>query len=223
LPRRCFIKIMETTFNLITEYLDKLVAYGPIYIYLILIAASFIENIFPPFPGDFFTLAGGAMAAAGWLNIFLVFAVVYIGGIGSTIVVYYFGRKYGREFFIHRNYRFFSANDILKMEEWFDKRGALVLVISRFIVGARAAMALVGGMSRYNISKFTIFSSISFWLFNGILLFSSFLFVVNFDTISAYFAAYKKIAWPIILVAIALFVIVKIRNRLKNGKANKNV
>ena len=209
---------MEQTFNLINEFLETLFNYGPIWIYLALITASFIENIFPPFPGDFFTIAGGALAAAGWLNIFLVFAMVYIGGIGSTMLVYYFGKKYGRSFFIRKNYRFFPVSDITKMEDWFGRRGGVILIFSRFIVGARAALAVVGGMSRYSRQKFFWLSSISFWIFNGIILFSSYIFVVNFDTIADYFHTYEKIAWPIIITVVIVLLAIKIKNIIKNGK-----
>lgn len=209
---------MEQTFNLIHDFLETLFNYGPVWIYLALIVASFIENIFPPFPGDFFTIAGGALAAAGWLNIFLVFAMVYTGGIGSTMVVYYLGKKYGRTFFMKKNFRFFPVTDIVKMEEWFGRRGGIILVFSRFIVGARAALAIVGGMSRYGGQKFFWLSSISFWIFNGILLFSSYIFVVNFETIAEYFHTYEKIAWPIIIGVIIILVAIKVRNIIRNGK-----
>ncbi len=201
---------MEHWFDLINKFLESLFAYGPIWVYLILIAASFIENVFPPFPGDFFTLAGGALAAADWLNIFLVFLMVYVGGIGSTMVVYYLGHKYGRGYFLKKDYKLFSAADILRLEGWFNRRGGLLLVFSRFIIGARAAVALVSGISKYNALKFCFFSSISFWVFNSILLFSSYIFVISFDTIAHYFRAYEKIAWPIIIIAFILLLVWKI-------------
>ena len=167
---------MEQSLNLINDFLEKLFAYGPVWIYLALMAASFIENVFPPFPGDFFTITGGALAASGWLNIFLVFIVVYLGGIASTMVVYYLGHSMGRSFFMRKNYRIFSIDDIMRLEKWFERRGALLLIFSRFIVGARAAIALVCGIGRYNAFRTFFFSSVSFWLFNGILLFSSYVF-----------------------------------------------
>nr|MBN2276222.1 DedA family protein [candidate division Zixibacteria bacterium] len=206
---------MEQSLNLINEFLERLFTYGPGWIYLALFMASFIENVFPPFPGDFFTITAGGLAASGWLNIFLIFIVVYLGGIASTMLVYYFGRHYGREFFIRKNYRVFSAEDIDKMESWFIKQGALLLVFSRFIVGARAAIALVSGIGRYNPGKMVFFTSLSFWLFNGILLFSSFIFVTNFETIAHYFHMYEKIVWPIIILIVAALIIVKVYKSYK--------
>lgn len=209
---------MEQSLNLINDFLQKLFAYGPVWIYLALVAAAFIENVFPPFPGDFFTIAGGALAAAGWLNIFLVFVAVYLGGIGSTMVVYYLGFSLGRNFFVKRNYKIFSVDDITRLEAWFARKGSLLLVFSRFIVGARAAIALVCGIGHYSPFKTFAFSSLSFWIFNALLLFSSYIFVVNFDTIAHYFHLYEKIVWPIIVGLIIVFVILKIKKIRSNGK-----
>ena len=209
---------MEQSFNLINDFLERLFAYGPFWIYLALLIAAFIENIFPPFPGDFFTIAGGALAASGWLNIILVFLMVYIGGIGSTMVVYYLGRSYGREFFIRKDYRLFSRRDIIRLEDWFSRKGAVLLVFSRFIVGARAAIALVSGIGEYNNWKMYIFSSISFLIFNGLLLFSSYIFVINFDTIAHYFHLYEKILWPVVIIIVILFVALKLYRMKRRGE-----
>jgi membrane protein DedA with SNARE-associated domain len=209
---------MEQSLQLINDFLDRLFVYGPLLIYLTLFMASFIENLFPPFPGDFFTLTGGALAASGRLNIFAVFAAVYLGGLASIIVIYYLGANLGRDFFMQKDYKVFSKNDIHRMEDWFQKRGATLLIFNRFIVGARSIIALVTGISRYNPVKAFTFISISFWLFNGVLLFSAYIFVVNFDTIIHYFRLYEKIVWSIIILAIIIVVIVKVRKMRKNGR-----
>lgn len=209
---------MEQSFNLINDFLERLFAYGPFWIYLALLIAAFVENVFPPFPGDFFTIAGGALAAAGWLNVILVFLMVYIGGVGSTMVVYYLGHSYGRDFFIRKDYRLFSRRDIIKLEDWFSRKGAVLLIFSRFIVGARAAIALVSGIGEYNHWKMYMFSSISFWIFNGLLLFSSYIFVVNFDTIAHYFHLYEKVLWPVVIIIVILFVAVKLYRMKKRGE-----
>lgn len=209
---------MEQSLELINQFLDRLFAYGPIWIYLTLFLALFIENIFPPFPGDFFTLAGGALAAAGRLNIFLVFLLVYLGGILSILLLYQLGYSYGRDFFIRKNFRYFNTADIDRLEIWFRKRGAWLLILNRFIVGARAVIAVVSGIGRYDRTKMILFISLSFFIFNGILLFGSYIFVVNFDTIAEYYRVYEKTVWPIIFALLITFILFKIVRTKKNEK-----
>jgi len=208
---------MEQSLTLINNFLDRLFVYGPFWIYLALFTASFIENVFPPFPGDFFTITGGALAASGRLNIFIVFLMVYLGGIVSVMLVYYFGRKYGRDYFIKRNFRIFSVDDILRLEKWFQKRGVWLLILNRFIVGGRAVIVLVTGISRYN--PFYTFGSISisFWLFNSLLLFSTYYFFVNIDTVIAWYRMYEKAVWAIIIVTAVLYIIYRFSRKKKSG------
>ncbi|SYZ73568.1 putative SNARE associated protein [Candidatus Zixiibacteriota bacterium] len=201
---------MDHSLHLISEFLDRIFVLGPFWIYLTLFLAAFIENIFPPFPGDFFTLGGGALAASGRLNIGLVFLCIYLGGLVSFALVYQFGFSYGREFFIKKNYRWFSHRDILRLEQWFQKRGGWLLIFNRFIVGARTAVALITGISRYNRVKMILLISISFWIFNGLLLFGSYIFVVKFELIAEYFHLYEKIVWPIIVLLAIILAIYKI-------------
>jgi hypothetical protein len=49
----------------INLFLDQLFQHGPLLVYVVLFFACLIENLFPPFPGDSFVAAAGALAAAG--------------------------------------------------------------------------------------------------------------------------------------------------------------
>ncbi len=209
---------MEQFLQLTNDLLDRLFVYGPFWIYAALFISSFIENLFPPIPGDFITVTGGALAASGRLNIFAVFLLVYAGGILSMMLIYYLGRSRGRNFFLKKNYKIFSRDDILRLDDWFKKRGAILLIFNRFIIGVRAVIALVAGISRYNPVKKFIFISVSFLIFNALLLFSSYLFVINFDTVFYYLRLYEKIAWPIIIAIAIVFIIIKIRRVKLNGR-----
>jgi membrane protein DedA with SNARE-associated domain len=212
--------MLEQSLQVVNDFLDRLFAYGPILIYVALFLAAFIENLFPPFPGDFFTLAGGAMAADGRLNVWVVFVLIYMGGIGSVMVLYYLGNKYGRSFFKRKNYRYFSGRDIDSLQRWFEKKGAWLLIFNRFLVGTRAALAFVVGISHYNPAKSFIFLSISFLLFNGLLLFSSYLFVANIDKISQYYSTYNQVVWPIVIAAIVLLIGYRIYHERKQKKSS---
>jgi membrane protein DedA with SNARE-associated domain len=201
---------MEHSLALVNEFLDSLFAHGPLWIYMALFTASFIENIFPPFPGDFFTLAGGALAAAGRIDIFAVYAAASIGGLSSSMLLYYLGRAYGREFFLKKDFRFFSARDIRNLEVWFQKRGVLLLLGNRFLVGARAIVILTSGISRYNTLKTLASIGLSFCLFNALLLFGTYLFVINFDTMAEIYRHYEKIVLPVVVLIIILLLAARV-------------
>ena len=194
----------------ISEYLDYLFAYGTFWVYLIIFAACFIENIFPPFPGDSFILAAGGLVALGRLDLVGTFATVVVGGVASVMVLYMLGKRYGRDYFIRKNFKYFSAEDIIRMERSFARYGTLIIIFSRFVVGLRAALAIVAGIGRYRAERMLIFTVISYFLFAGLLIYIAMKLVENFDTVMYYFRTYNMIAWPLVIVLVAWLVIHKI-------------
>ncbi len=202
----------------ISEYLDYLFAYGAIWVYLVIFIACFIENLFPPFPGDTFILAGGGLVAVGRLELMLTVITVLSGGICSVMILYLFGKRYGRDYFIKKDFKYFTANDIEVMEDKFLKWGVMILLLSRFFIGVRSALAVVAGVSRYNFSKLIIYTLISYSLFAGLLIYLAIALVENFDKIISYIKTYNLIFWPLLIIIIGWFIYVKIKNvRLRSS------
>jgi len=206
---------MSETLAQIDRYFDLLFAYGPFWVYLVIFLACFVENLFPPFPGDSFILVGGGLVAVGRLSILPLFVVIVVGGMSSVMLLYYFGRRYGRDYFVRKDYRFISAADIYRMESRFSRWGGLILVFSRFVVGARAALALVAGMGKYPPMRTFVFSTISYFLFASLLLYIGFVLVENIDAIGRIVRTYNIVIWPVL---IALVLIWKLRRILQLRK-----
>lgn len=205
---------MGEQFAEINRVLDYVFAYGTIWVYLALIAACFIENITPPFPGDSFIVAAGALVAAGRLEAAPAFICCLGGGMGSIMLIYILGRVYGRDFFIRKNYKLFSAQDIVAVEAKFQRYGGLLMIASRFVVGFRVLLALAAGMGRYPGYKTFIYTLISYCAFVGLLMYLGFKLVENLELIEYYFDTYKHIAWPIVIAVVVFYVgrrILKIR------------
>ena len=110
-----WFQVMSESFALINGYLDYVFTYGTFWVYLAIFVACFVENIFPPFPGDSFIVAAGGLVAVSRLDPAPAMLAVVGGGMCSVMLLYSFGRLYGREYFIRRNFRYLSAADILKV------------------------------------------------------------------------------------------------------------
>jgi len=182
----------------INAWLDQIFALGTIWVYLAIFLACFIENITPPFPGDSFIVAAGGLAAASRLDLMPAFLSVVSGGMCSVMLIYLFGRYFGREFFLRKDYRFFSARDIIEVEQKFQRRGGLMLVASRFIVGFRVAL---------------------YTLFAGLLMYLGYKLVEHYDRIEYYFRTYNTIGWTIVIGIVVIYVArrwsrIKARNKV---------
>jgi len=194
----------------ISQWLDYIFSFGVGWVYVALFVACFIENIFPPFPGDSFIAVAGALTAAGRLSFVGGFLIIIVGGLGSVMVMYALGRRYGRDFFLKKDYKYFSAHDIGQFERSLTRWGALLMVFSRFVVGFRSAIAVGAGIARYSTARMVLYSLISYVLFAGLLYYLAMVVVDNFDLISSYFRTYNMIVWPIVVLAVAAVVVWKV-------------
>ena len=202
----------------INQFLDQMFAYGPFWVYLVLFAACFTENLFSPFPGDSFIVAAGGLVALGRLDMVISLVVIILGGMGSVMVMYFLGRRFGRGYFIRKNFRYFSAADIARMEVRFQRWGVLVLIGSRFMVGMRAVLAVVAGISRYPAGRMFVFSTISYMIFCALLFFAAFKLVENMEAIEYYIRTYNRIAVTLIVALIVVWVVHQVRSRRKDEK-----
>lgn len=202
----------------IGQWLNAIFTYGPIWVYVVIFVACFIENIFPPFPGDSFIAVAGALTAAGRLSGVVSFGLVVLGGMCSVMVMYAIGRRYGREYFMRKDFKYFSADDIRSFERGLGRWGALLMVFSRFVVGFRSAIAVGAGIADYPPFLMVVYSTVSYFLFAGLIFYLAAVVVRNLGHIRYYFETYNAIVWPIVVVAVAALVvwkIVKVRARNK--------
>lgn len=202
----------------INQFLDQLFAYGPFWVYLVLFAACFTENLFSPFPGDSFIVAAGGLVALGRMDFVTSLLVIILGGMGSVMVMYYLGRRFGRGYFMRKNFKYFSAADIAIMETRFQRWGALILIGSRFMVGMRAVLAVVAGISRYPAGRMFVFSTISYMIFCALLYFAAFKLVENLEAIEYYIRAYNRVVLTVIAALIVGWIIHRVRSRRKEEK-----
>ncbi len=194
----------------IGQLLDTIFRYGPVWVYLAILVACFIENVFPPFPGDSFIAVAGALSAAGRLSLVLSFALVVIGGMSSVMLMYAVGRRYGRDYFMKKDFKYFSAEDIRSFERGLGRWGAFLMVFSRFVVGFRSAIALGAGIADYPTTRMVVYSTVSYILFTGLIFYLAAVLVQNLGHIRHYFETYNTIVWPIVVIAAAALIVWKI-------------
>jgi len=194
----------------VTEWLDLIFSYGSGWVYLALFIACFIENIFPPFPGDTFIVVAGGLIAAQRLEPVMSAFLILAGGLASVMIMFSFGRRYGRDYFMKKNYKYFSSDDIIRFENSLPKWGAVLMIFSRFVVGFRSIIAVGAGIGKFNSFKMFFYSLISYILFSGMLLYLGYSLVENYERIAYYIKRYNTIAWPLIIGSILVIIVWKI-------------
>jgi membrane protein DedA with SNARE-associated domain len=127
----------------------------PWLIYCLLMSASALENIFPPFPGDTITVFGGYLAGRGLISPLPVFLFTATGNLASNVLLYYIGLSRGRDF-IARHKWLFHQDMLARLTLFYRKWGQLAIFGSRFLVGLRSMVPLFAGVSRFKPRKFIV-------------------------------------------------------------------
>jgi len=201
----------------IENFFHKLDTLPELLIYLLLGLSAYVENIFPPIPGDTITSFGAFLAGLGKLHFMGVYLATTIGSLLGFLSLFWLGGYLGRRFFMEKNYRFFRAEMVIKAEQWFLRYGYLLIAFNRFIPGIRSAISIVGGILRLKTSWVSILALLSIALWNLLWIIMGYSLGNNWDVISARLSTIMARYHLAILILFGLFVIwIFAKKRLKH-------
>jgi membrane-associated protein len=171
----------------------------------VLFAATFVEYVFPPFPGDVLVILGAWYAVEGQLSWPATFASVTAGAVAGAWVDYRIGAALGRrlERRVHR--RSPQAEERLaRFEAGYRRWGALLLLGNRFLPGFRAFVFFGAGAAGIPVRRVLLLGAISSALWNAALLAAGDLLARNVDELVALVEHYTRAAWGAMLAAVAV-------------------
>lgn len=203
-----------------TEFVQSLASLDLLWIYVVIFLVAYIENIFPPSPGDVVVVFGGAVAAIGGGNFFIV---LFAGTIGSTLgfmTMYVIGKWFGDEIVEKGKLRFFPLGAIKKIELWFQRYGYWLIAANRFLAGTRAVVSFFAGLSELNLPKTSILSFVSALTWYSVLVYAGYSLGKNWDRVGWYLSTYSQIVTAV-LIAVAVILVVRYFYK-KNTSVNSN-
>lgn len=115
-----------------------------------------------PFPEDAILLTCGFLIARGSALPALTLISVYCGLLLTDFILYSVGRKYGRMVITHRKFsRILSAERLSRMERAFNRKGVLVILFGRQILGVRSQVLLSAGVMKMPSRVFLLSDAVS--------------------------------------------------------------
>lgn len=186
--------------------------------YFILFISAFIENIFPPIPGDTVTVFGAYLVGRGILNFWGVFISTTLGSIAGFMGI--FGIAYWIEWKLIEKYqpKWVKKSQIDKVENWFRLYGYWVILFNRFLSGVRSVISLVAGLSKMKVIPVLSLALISSTIWNGGLIYLGAIIGKNWEDILNLLKIYNRIVIVLIAIGILTAVILKFRRKKKNHK-----
>jgi membrane-associated protein len=131
------------------------------WLYAALFAFAAIDGFFPLVPSESLVITAGVFAASGEPNLPLVIAAAALGALAGDHVSFLIGRTAGARVLerakpgTRRSAAFDWAGKILA------ERGGQILVVCRYIPGARTAITLTAGAVGYPLRSFSSFDALA--------------------------------------------------------------
>ncbi|MDY0081919.1 MAG: DedA family protein [Ignavibacteriaceae bacterium] len=202
---------------MIEDLLVRISVLSPIWIYILLFAFAYVENLFPPSPSDTVIVIGGTLVGTNYLHFIPTLIFATGGSIAGFLTAFGIGWLLDKKIIHSGKLKFLNVQTIEKAETAFRKWGYYLIVANRFLPGTRAVISFFGGMSRLDVHKTMLLSSISSLLWNIILIYLGIVFGENVALVDKYLSTYSNIVVAVTIIIILAFIINYFIKRKRNN------
>jgi membrane protein DedA with SNARE-associated domain len=176
-----------------------------------------IEDFGIPVPGETVIIAASIYAGSGRLNVVAVGVVAFLAAVFGDNIGYGIGRFGGRRL-VDRwgKYVFLTPERLDKAEEFFDRQGAKIITIARFIEGLRQANGIIAGITKMHWLRFLAYNALGAGLWVGAWVSIGYFAGQHINTIYGVITRYSLyVAIAAVVVIVALIARHVIRRRRK--------
>ena len=181
------------------KHLEAVVSQYGVWVYALLFAIIFVETglvVMPFLPGDSLLFVCGALAAIGGLSLPLLIVLLIIAAVLGDAVNYSIGRRIGPKVWSWENSRFFNRAAFERTNQFYEKHGAITIIVARFMPFIRTFAPFVAGVAEMNRARFTSYNVIGALIWVISLTLAGYLFG-NLPIVQQHLS---KIIWAFILV-----------------------
>lgn len=174
--------------------------------YLGLFTLLILGGIGFPFPEDTTLILCGFLISNGVVKSVPALLVVYIGVLFTDLLLYFAGRKYGRMIITHKRFhKLISAERLSLLEEKFSRKGVLVVLLGRHIIGLRSQILLVAGVMKMSFLKFLAADAFSASLTIALMVWAGYMGGNSFEIIKKDISRIEHVAIFLAVTFLALY------------------
>lgn len=164
----------------------------------------FLEDFGVPMPGETMLIAASLYAGAGHLNIFAVAIVGFVAAVAGDNLGYVIGRAGGRRV-VERfgRYVMLTPSRLDRAEEFFDRHGAPIVVVARFVEGLRQLNGIIAGTIEMHWAKFLTFQALGAAIWVTVWTSLGYLAGDHVETVARYFT-YVAIGVGVLVLALVV-------------------
>lgn len=208
---------MNELWSTLHQFIDaeSLLKSGGVYLLLFIVFAE--TGLFFGFflPGDYLLFLSGLFVASGILDvgIFELCLGIALAAILGNFVGYFFGKRAGPMLFKKEDSLLFKKSYIVVAEEFYNKYGAIALVLGRFLPIIRTFAPIFAGIVRLDFKKFVFYNIVGAFLWVFTLTLAGYYLGIEFPQIIDYV---EYIIIGFIVFATAPIVVTFIKQRIKH-------
>ena len=136
--------------------------YGP-WLYVLLFAVIFAETglvVFPFLPGDSILFIAGTVVASAGLDVHLLVVLLIVAAIMGDSVNYAIGHYIGPRVYDRQDSRWFKQEHLRRTQAFYDKYGAITIIIGRFVPIVRTFAPFLAGVAGMSYRRFLSYNVI---------------------------------------------------------------
>ena len=180
-----------------------------------------IEDFGVPVPGETILIAASAYAGAGRLNVIMVGVIGFVAAVIGDNIGFAIGHYGGRALALHwGRYVRLTEERLDKAESFFNRHGAWIITIARFIEVLRQANGIVAGTTGMRWRRFLAFNALGAALWAGTWVSLGYLAGKHLDAIYHDITRYSYYLLIALAVVLAIYITRHILHRTRHP-ANK--
>lgn len=109
-------------------------------------------------PGDSLLFTAGFLASQGFLNIWVLIAVLFFAAVIGDNVGYAFGKKVGPKIFTKQDSLFFHKDHLIRAEKFFARHGGKTIILARFLPIVRTFVPIIAGVGMMRYRTFIVYN-----------------------------------------------------------------
>ncbi len=200
---------------MLERLLDALASLPLVPTYLLLMALSALENVFPPVPADTAVALGAFLARRGEISVVPLAILCWAANLASAAGTYALGRRHGRGFFRDGwGRKLMPPETLAALEEAYGRWGTAGIFLSRFLPGLRAAVPPFAGVAGLSPTQALVPAAVASAIWYAFLAFAGYQLAGSWDAVKALVADTNQALGVVaLLVAVAVAVWFRRRSR----------
>ena len=173
--------------------------------YFGILALMLLENLFPPIPSEVIMPLAGYLVASGQLSLIPAVIVGTLGSVLGTGFWYLIGMWIGAERLKRWAARFgrlmtLAPSDIDRAQAWFDRYGAVAVLLGRLIPAVRTLISVPAGIARMPLGRFLGFTFAGSLVWTGVLTAAGMLLHANYGRVADVIDPMSKIVVAVVVL-----------------------